>query len=935
MAILETLLGLFKLFGAKPGGNVCEKVASAMLPKLLGSAWSKVSSRKPESAFAGVYEQWRADILAQQQDNGISDEKIDLAFEDFFSRRNVVDELKKVLHGQYGEVDFDALAKEIKAACSWAGCPEPGIDLHNQLDTWLRGLDSLLQKLPEYRERYQEPLKEAIQQLGQREAWVENQTRARDLYLKAVIKQHRYIRFSGMAEVSGPDEVEMTKVFVMPKVIRQQDFGSRSTATSTPFPALDLLTRVRSRRAVILGAPGLGKTTLLESFALVLAETEVALFPWADQLAEYNLLPVFYRVRDLDRDLEAHPDATVWDCLQRHCSQRLGLTLPHKFFTKEMEGRGLLVLIDGLDEASSPARRHLLVDLISAFADTLSVKCQMIITSRVHDYARRRFEPDTYNHFELCPFDDAEIAQFLLVWRQAHDPDRTSAAQGAEMLWQAIRAKEGIHSLARNPLLLTMIVRVHFGLGALPESRLELYAKCTETLLKHWTEAKDLPKGPIDLYQKQKFLGQLAYELQGKAAHSSEREIGLSISRSALAKRLELFLIANLGTEYTAYVDSLIERLHARDAVLVSQGNERFGFVHRSFQEYFAAWWMVQQFEEDELLKVVFDVPPGLTETMLLAVAQLSERARRRTLIELLRRGKIEFAVGCLNTSSRPELWLERLVRFLGTHYGSDTQGENVTANECAALCRSRAETIPILKGLFERDVRDSRAIASALELAEVLGLDGNLAAAQISEEFLQESTEAQSFAVQSLEAVGTFAISRNLITNREFELMAPAHQEMRGPYSDADDDPVIYVNLHEARLFCRWLGGGMRLPTDKEWAIAAYWDEEGQRSRRFPWGDDFDAQRCNTLEAGKGRTTPVGSYPSGRSPTGCFDMAGNVWEWTDSTGPAGASLSVIMGGAWNFDSANAACGEQDLMRPHMRSMCIGFRCAKSINPAD
>ncbi len=64
--------------------------------------------------------------------------------------------------------------------------------------------------------------------------------------------------------------------------------------------------------------------------------------------------------------------------------------------------------------------------------------------------------------------------------------------------------------LARNALLLTMIARVHFHLGALPKSRLELYQKCEEKLLEHWVVAAGLPPSPIDRVQKATFLRQLA-----------------------------------------------------------------------------------------------------------------------------------------------------------------------------------------------------------------------------------------------------------------------------------------------------------------------------------------------------------------------------------------------------------------------------------------
>ncbi len=101
-------------------------------------------------------------------------------------------------------------------------------------------------------------------------------------------------------------------------------------------------------------------------------------------------------------------------------------------------------------------------------------------------------------------------------------------------------------------------------------------------------------------------------------------------------------------------------------------------------------------------------------------------------------------------------------------------------------------------------------------------------------------------------------------------------------------DHPVVHVNYEDAAAYCAW--AGTSLPTEAEWEYAA---RGGLKGKAFTWGDE-DTQDSdpkantwqgqfpwqNTQADGWVRTAPVGSYePNGY---GLFDMAGNVWEWTD-----------------------------------------------------
>lgn len=204
----------------------------------------------------------------------------------------------------------------------------------------------------------------------------------------------------------------------------------------------------------------------------------------------------------------------------------------------------------------------------------------------------------------------------------------------------------------------------------------------------------------------------------------------------------------------------------------------------------------------------------------------------------------------------------------------------------------------------------------------------------------------------QHLTTLPGYEFARFPVTNAEYYMFVweTSHRVPRGwlGFRYLEDDancPVVGVSLLDALRYCEWLskelGQTYRLPTEAEWEHAA----RGYDDRIYPWGNDFDPWRCNTLESAKRATTPIGIYsPSGDSPFGISEMAGNVFEWTASlykpypyVGNDGrenlesGGQVVIRGGSWYYTRKLARCSSREAVLPTFMSPSLGFRLARSI----
>jgi formylglycine-generating enzyme required for sulfatase activity len=195
---------------------------------------------------------------------------------------------------------------------------------------------------------------------------------------------------------------------------------------------------------------------------------------------------------------------------------------------------------------------------------------------------------------------------------------------------------------------------------------------------------------------------------------------------------------------------------------------------------------------------------------------------------------------------------------------------------------------------------------------------------------------------------VDEFQIGKYEVTNRQYYQCVKAGVCVGNAYDDSKAyHPVVSVNWHDAVNYCEWAGG--RLPTEAEWEKAARGPSAGSGDgRSYPWGENIDCTYANyAREKGDycvGDTTPVGSYESGKSPYGVYDMAGNVWEWTSSLyagypynpndGREDMYLSgtrMLRGGSWDNIEFFARSAYRNYYDQSFIEIVTGFRCARDV----
>lgn len=343
-----------------------------------------------------------------------------------------------------------------------------------------------------------------------------------------------------------------------------------------PWEAVRLFTRF-----VVLGGPGIGKTTCLRHLAYLCAQRQ-------RPEVEHHL-PIFIRFSELLPDLGKIE--RLEDVFPRILAN-YNFPNARPFIARELKNGRCLILLDGLDEVPGADQHQQLVELVQDFANrhvgersTLPTASHniLVVSCRKYSYEHRQ-QLEGFKTTEVMEFDVPAIERFAYNW---FTPDNALADE----LITVLKGNKRFLELARNPLLLLLITAHYERERHLPDQRADLYQNCIRTRIIRWNTKRGTHRGKFGDRNKEQLLEELALYL------FREEKEGF-IWRAKLLDWLTAFS-QNLRLPAETTSEQLFEEIAVTSGLIQEWAIDRYGFSHHTLQEYFAAV-AITNMERDE-----------------------------------------------------------------------------------------------------------------------------------------------------------------------------------------------------------------------------------------------------------------------------------------------------------------------------------------------
>ena len=341
-----------------------------------------------------------------------------------------------------------------------------------------------------------------------------------------------------------------------------------------------LLVANQTQYLMVLGGPGVGKSTFLRKVGLEALKGKLGAF-------EHACIPVFLALQRFNSK-EIKVEALIAKEFEV-----CGFPEAEEFALAALEKGKLLILLDGLDEVPLEHLDHAITqiqDLVDRYSQN-----RFIASCRVAAYKGGfpRFKDVT-----MAAFEDEQIEQFLRNWFRA---PKDLEAKTADQCWELLTRPEyaAAKELAQTPLLLTLLCAVYDESMDFPKNRSTLYGEALDVLLRKWGSEKRIQHNPI--YQELSL--ELERELLADIAYDSFVEDQLFFNKRSITDKIREFLVSNLNAPKRLDGEKILEAIEMQQGILVERARDVYSFSHLTFQEYLTAQYVIDNQQIDELVK--------------------------------------------------------------------------------------------------------------------------------------------------------------------------------------------------------------------------------------------------------------------------------------------------------------------------------------------